>query len=96
MKSKFDANYKFTNSEALLKKLLKKFKEEYKFLYDNDNKVAGYYDALYAFNDDFKNIEGFDTLVKDFVHYRGDFLSSDRECAAFEFACESLGLFLVD
>ena len=75
-----------------MEKLLKKFNQEYQFLYDNDDNVCGYDEAVEAFDMDLKNPK-FKKLVQDFVSYRKDFISSDREAAAFEFACESLGLF---
>jgi hypothetical protein len=75
-----------------MKELLNKFNQEYEFLYDHDDRVAGYDEAVDAFDEDMKNSK-FKKLVQDFVEYRKDFISSDREAAAFEFACESLGLF---
>jgi hypothetical protein len=92
LKSKFDPNYEFTYSEEFLDKLLKKYNEEYDFLYDNDDNVSGYYEAVEAYERDIKD-DKFANLVRDFVHFRGDVMASDRECAAFEFACEDLGLF---
>lgn len=74
-----------------MKELLEKFNQEYEFLYSNDDKVAGYDEAVDAFDRDLKNAK-FKKLVQDFAKYRKDFISSDREAAAFEFACESLGL----
>ena len=75
-----------------MEKLLNKFNQEYEFLYDNDDNVCGYDEAVDAFDEDMKNPR-FKKLVQDFVQYRKDFISSDREAAAFEFACESLDLF---
>ena len=75
-----------------MEKLLEKFNKEYEFLYDNDDNVCGYDEAVDAFDEDMKNPR-FKKLVQDFVQYRNDFISSDREAAAFEFACESLDLF---
>lgn len=64
-----------------------RFKKEYEFLYDNDDRVAGYSEAVAAFDDFLKEHNDF---VGEFVRYRGDFISSDREAAAFMFALESL------
>lgn len=65
---------------------LKKFNEEYDFLYNANSYVCGYKEAVSAF-DDFliENSE----FVKDFIKYRGDLISSDREAAAFMFALDS-------
>ena len=62
------------------------FKKEYRFLYHHDN-VPGYDEALEQF-DAFaaKNPE----FVREFVNFRGDFISSDREAAAFAFALEAV------
>ena len=64
-----------------------KFKKEYEFLYDNDDRVAGYGEAVSAFDGFLKEHNDF---VGEFVRYRGDFISSDREAAAFMFALDSL------
>ena len=64
------------------------FKKEYAFLYENRNRVAGYYEALEA-GDAF--ICQHPEFVGEFVRYRGDFLSSDREVAAFAFALSHFG-----
>jgi hypothetical protein len=47
--------------------------------------VAGYKEAVQAFDEFLPYHHGF---VDEFVKYRGDFLSSDREAAAFMFAME--------
>ena len=64
---------------------LKKFNEEYKFLYDHHDNVAGYSEAV-DFGDEF--IKKHKDFVTEFCRYRGDILSSDREVAAFAFAME--------
>lgn len=67
---------------------LKKFNQEYRFLYDNCDRVAGYCEAVDAFDAFAPQHKVF---VSEFVKYRGDFISSDREAAAFMFALESMG-----
>ena len=74
-----------------MKNLLEKFNQEYQFLYDHEDNVAGFQEAVDAFDMDLQN-SNFKKLVQEFVQYRKDVISSDREAAAFEFACESLGL----
>lgn len=66
---------------------LEKFNEEYQFLYDNHDNVAGYAEALAAGNQFFEAYPGF---IAEFVRYRGDPLTSDREIAAFMFTLESM------
>lgn len=70
-----------------IEKFSKKFVEEYAFLYDNDDNVAGFEEAVDAF-DEFVQTHG--DFVGEFVSYRGDFISSDREAAAFMFALDSM------
>ena len=71
----------------------RKFREEYKFLYDNYDRVAGFGEAVDAFDEYLgKNIGGFAEFVGEFAKYRKDMLTSDRECAAFMFALESMGV----
>lgn len=70
----------------------KKYSEEYSFLYKNQDRVAGYREAVDAFDEYLKNdIGGFRKFVGEFASYRNDLISSDREAAAFMFALESLG-----
>lgn len=64
-----------------------KFNKEYKFLYENSDRVAGYREAL-DYGDAF--IDAHPDFVAEFVRYRGDFISSDREVAAFAFALDDM------
>lgn len=74
--------------EQFTKQFNKEYKFlEYKFLYDNDDYVAGYREAVEAF-DNF--VAEHAEFVGEFVDYRRDFVSSDREAAAFMFAMEAL------
>ena len=71
----------------------KKFRQEYSFLYENRDRVAGYDEAVDAFDEYLeKDIGGFKKFVGEFVDFRKDFISSDREAAAFMFALESMGV----
>ena len=63
----------------------KEFGKEYNFLYEHNDNVAGYEEAANAFDDFLFRHKNF---VVEFVNYRGDFISSDREAAAFMFAIE--------
>lgn len=65
----------------------KKFQEEYDFLYENRDCVAGYDEAL---EEGDKFIAANQEFVGEFAKYRGDFISSDREVAAFMFALDSM------
>ena len=69
-------------------RFLHKFNKEYNFLYEadvNHKIVPGYDEAVDAF-DSFIMFNG--DFVGEFAKYRGDFISSDREAAAFMFAME--------
>lgn len=68
---------------------LKQFNKEYDFLYEHDN-VAGQEEAVAEFDKCIKNAD-FQKFVGEFVLYRNDIISSDREAAAFMFALEVLG-----
>lgn len=65
----------------------RKFGEEYEFLYDNHDNIAGYRDAVRE-GDEF--IKTHPEFVGEFCKYRGDIISSDREVAAFMFALSSM------
>lgn len=66
---------------------LKKFNQEYNFLYNAPGYVAGCDEAVQAFDNFLKSNK---KLVADFASFREDFISSDREAAAFMFALNSL------
>lgn len=68
-----------------IEKFKREFDEEYNFLYDNNDRVVGYEEAMKAFDEFAENHIKF---ISEFVRYRGDFISSDREAAAFMFAME--------
>lgn len=70
---------------------LKKFGEEYEFLYNARNCVPGYHEAV-DFFDELMKTENGRKFVCEFCEYRGDFIASDREAAAFSFTMESFGL----
>lgn len=65
----------------------KKFSEEYSFLYDHRDAVAGFREAM-EFGD--MMIREHPEFVREFNRYRGDILSSDREVAAFGFALDAM------
>ena len=66
-----------------------RFDEEYAFLYDHRDNVAGYDEAVDCFDEFLKN-EANVSFVREFAAYRGDVVSSDREAAAFMFALDEL------
>ena len=65
-----------------IEQFLKEFNKEYDFLYEYDY-VAGYDEAVEEFD---KFVKKNVSFIYEFVEYRGDFISSDREAAAFMFA----------
>ena len=73
-----------------MSKLLTQFNKEYDFLYEHDN-VAGEDEAVAWFdkNQSKPEVKPFVTAL---INERGDFISSDREAAAFAFACEVLNI----
>ena len=70
-----------------IEQFLQDFRKQYKFLYDARDNVAGYREALEAGDEFIKNNPDF---IREFVMYRGDFISSDREVVAFMFALDNL------
>lgn len=68
--------------------LLKKIDDEYSFLYDHDDNVAGYREAV-AYGDDY--IGKHPDVIGAIIKARGDIFSSDREVGALMFAMDSLG-----
>lgn len=72
-----------------IKDFSKQYKKEYEFLYDNRDNIAGYTEAVAAFDNFIKTAAG-SALVGEFARFRGDLLTSDREAAAFMFALDSM------
>lgn len=70
-------------------KFYDQFKKEYTFLYDNCDQVAGYSEAVDAF-DDFLHTDNGRAFIGKFARYREDFITSDREAAAFMFALDTM------
>lgn len=70
-----------------IQKFAEQFDKEYTFLYDHDDMVAGYNEAL---EEGDKFIVEHGDFVGEFVKYRGDFISSDREVVAFMFALNEM------
>lgn len=70
-----------------IQKFAEQFDKEYKFLYDHDDMVAGYNEAL---EEGDKFIVEHGDFVGEFAKYRGDFISSDREVVAFMFALSEM------
>lgn len=71
--------------------LIEQFNKEYDFLYEVEGPVAGYSEAVNWFDENQSRPDVAE--IRDaFINARGDFISSDREAAAFSFAVEKLGL----
>lgn len=64
-----------------------KFREEYELLYHHQDNIAGYEEAVSAFDE---YVEANPDFLSRFNAFRGDVISSDREAAAFMFALEAL------
>lgn len=75
------------NTTINISEFEKKFNQEYNLLYENEDNVAGYREALMAFD---LFVEKNKSFVRKFVEHRMDFISSDREAVAFMFALDSL------
>lgn len=81
-----------TKKNINIHEFYEQFKKEYKFLYENYDRVAGFDEAVDAF-DEFIQHENGINFVREFNRYREDIISSDREAGAFMFAFEALGGF---
>lgn len=72
--------------------LLDQFNKNYDFLYNSKAYVAGYNEALDYFDNTVQKNTALSDILGKFVEFRGDILSSDRECVAFVFSLEDLGI----
>lgn len=75
------------NININIHEFLKEFNKQYDFIYNARDNVAGYREALEAGD---KFIEKNPDFIREFVQYRGDFISSDREVVAFMFALDNM------
>ena len=66
---------------------IRQYRKEYNRLYNSKAPIAGYHDAVDRFDVFLKQHPKF---VGEFVKGRGDFVSSDREAAAFMFTLDSV------
>lgn len=64
---------------------LDRFRDEYEFLYEARDRVAGYDEAVAEFDKMIAASENFSRFVREFAAYREDPITSDREAAAFMF-----------
>lgn len=72
-------------------KFIKKYDEEYDFLYEHYDRVAGYNEAVRWYDENHTKPE-VKVYVEAYMKEVDDFISSDREAAAFAFACETFGI----
>lgn len=68
-----------------IKEFEDRFSEIHAELYDNDDDTDDFDEAVETFDELLKK-PNFRDFVGEFVDHRGDFISSDRECAAFMYA----------
>lgn len=78
------------NSELIhldIQKFLEEFNLEYNFLYENNDNVAGFHEAV-QYGDKF--IAEHPNFIRQFNEYRHDPITSDREVAAFAFTLDKM------
>ena len=74
-----------------IRELRMKFTEKYSEMYEKEDTVDGFDEAVDEFDEKLAfDTDGFRSLVEQFVDYHGDFISSDREAAAFIFALREM------
>lgn len=80
---------KASTSKKTLEKISKKMDNEYEFLYNHKDNVPDYREAVDSFDSFSKKNKRF---IGEFIKFRGDFITSDREAAAFMLALDDLGM----
>ena len=73
--------------EININEFFKQYVAEYEALYDTQGYICGFDEAVEAFDAFLPSHQEF---VAEFSAYRGDFISSDREAAAFMFALDRI------
>lgn len=74
-------------------KFLEAYSETYELLYDKEDKVDGFLEALDLYEARIKNDKDFRQFVRQAAIERGDAFASDRECVALILTCEKLKMF---
>lgn len=74
-------------------KFLEVYSETYNWLYEKEDKVDGFLEALDLYEGMIKNDKDFRQFVRQAAIERGDAFASDRECVALVFTCEKLKMF---
>lgn len=69
--------------------LYREFNKIYDYLYERSDNVSGFDEAVKWFDEN-QDRQEYKYLVEALNRQRGDFISSDREAAAFAFALEAL------
>lgn len=70
-----------------INEFFKQYLAEYEAIYETQGYICGFDDAVDAFDEFLASHQEF---VAEFAAYRGDFISSDREAAAFMFALDRI------
>ena len=79
-----------SKTEKIYKRFLKVFNEKYSLLYDGKLKLKNYEELVTAHDSLASNDIIYNSFLRAFVAYRGDFIVSDRECVAFMLAFNEL------
>lgn len=72
--------------------IIRRMNKNYKELYNNNDNIAGYDDAVRWFDHYMKISKELQELVDKIVKKRHDFIASDREAAALAFALDEMGI----
>lgn len=76
-----------------INKFLEVYSETYEWLYDKEDKVDGFLEALDLYEVMIQNDKQFKEFVRLAAVSRGDAFTSDRECVALILTCEKLKIF---
>ena len=76
-----------------INKFLEVYSETYEWLYDKEDKVDGFLEALDLYEVMIQNDKQFKEFVRLASVSRGDAFTSDRECVALILTCEKLKMF---
>ena len=76
-----------------INKFLEVYSETYEWLYDKEDKVDGFLEALDLYEVMIQNDKQFKEFVRLSAVIRGDAFTSYRECVALILTCEKLKMF---
>lgn len=83
--------FKASRKKELIKEAVEYFSNSYSYFYDGFDNVSEY-DEAFSIGEDYLQQHGKNAFMTDFVKYRADYITSDREVAALGMVIKKYGI----